>query len=465
MPGPGSVWRWLGNVDRVRAMPALVVAGSCIAQFIDNTIYSISFACLPHLFEDMQLASKAKIGLVMAMFGVGSVITSVLAGVVSDRWKSRKLPLVIGSAGYVASGLVLGLSHKLWHVLLYRVLNGMASGLVYPITTAAVADVRPKKLLGLQMSLLGIFNSAGYMVGPVMGGALYDRIGVRGISSVIMVSGGFLALLLAFGIKEPLDIRSRLVKDQGPLQDTAAAASEAAAAETKDDCSDITVATGPTFSEEPAPRMPLWRLVLQWQVLSASVIALSVGVLTGSLDNVLAIHAKDRFGVSASKAGLIYTINGGVAIVLSIPVGSGVDWAISRHGETARAGIVSAGLCMAGGAALAMGLSTAFGTIVGAEALLASGLLLVNIPVMSSFGDFVNSLGINSMAQSYGVYNSFWSVSSLFAPPIATWLYTRIGFRAIVAGLLPGLCALCAALMLAEAVWQAAASRRRAGGR
>ncbi|KAJ1734238.1 hypothetical protein LPJ61_001177 [Coemansia biformis] len=384
----------------------------------------------------MRLASKAKIGLVMAMFGVGSIVTSTLAGLVSDRWRSRKLPLVIGSIGYVASGLILGLSHKLWHVLLYRLLNGMASGLVYPITTAAVADVRPKKLLGLQMSLLNTFNNAGYMIGK-------------------LIAGGLLAILMAFGIKEPLEIHSELVKCVPQARDSSETV------EKKDDCSDITIAAEsclgdqPAYAEAASRTMPLWRLVLQWRVLSASIISLSLGVLTGSLDNVLAMHSKDRFGVSASKTGLLYTISGGTAILLSMPVGSGVDWAIGRYGEAARASLVTVGLLLAGGAVLAMGLSTTFGTIVGMEAWLAVALLLVNIPVMSSFGEFVNSLGLNSMAQSYGVYNSFWSLSSTFAPPIATWLYTRVGFRTLVAGMLPVLCALCAGLMLAESVWRA----------
>ncbi|KAJ2696693.1 hypothetical protein H4R19_005717 [Coemansia spiralis] len=273
----------------------------------------------------------------------------------------------------------------------------------------------------------------------------------------VVVAGGFLAVLMAFGIKEPLEIHSALVtnaaqEDEEGVYDITAK---------NDTCSDITIAAGPGLDDRPAaleaaPQgMPLWRLVLQWQVLSASITALSLGVLTGSLDNVLAMDSKDRFGVSASKTGLLYMINGGTAIVLSMPVGSAVDWAIGRYGEAARASIVSAGLFLTGGAVLTMGLSTTFGTIVGVEAWLAMALLLVNIPVMSSFGDFVNKLGLNSMAQSYGVYNSFWSLSSTFAPPIATWLYTRVGFRVLVAGMLPALCALCACLMLAESVWRA----------
>ncbi|KAJ2720256.1 hypothetical protein GGI07_004728 [Coemansia sp. Benny D115] len=74
--------------------------------------------------------------------------------------------------------------------------------------------------------------------------------------------------------------------------------------------------------------------------------------------------------------------------------------------------------------------------VIGVESWLSASLLMVNIPVMSSFGDFVNGLGLNSMAQSYGVYNSFWALSSTIAPPVATSLYTRIGFKATVTGVL-----------------------------
>ncbi|KAJ1839989.1 hypothetical protein LPJ70_004841, partial [Coemansia sp. RSA 2708] len=196
----------------IRAVPTAVVAGACVAQLIDNITYTISFACLPHLFEDMKLASESKIGLVAAMFGVGGVLTSSLSGFISDRLKSRKLPLVVGSVGYAVCGCVLSFSHKLWHLMLYRLLNGMASGLVYPISTAAVGDVYPHKLLGLQMAMLNMFNNAGYMIGPIVGGVVYDHAGVRGVSTVIMVIGSLLSLILGFGIKEPLLIHDNLME-------------------------------------------------------------------------------------------------------------------------------------------------------------------------------------------------------------------------------------------------------------
>ncbi|KAJ1866259.1 hypothetical protein LPJ78_001989 [Coemansia sp. RSA 989] len=334
------------------------------------------------------------------MFGIGGVLTSSLSGFVSDRLQSRKLPLVLGSIGYAICGCILFFSHKLWHLLLYRLLNGMASGLVYPISTAAVGDVYPHKLLGVQMALLNMFNNAGYMIGPIIGGALYDRAGVQGVSTVIITIGSALSLFMALGIKEPLLIHTRLLEQRGieSISDT--------------ESENKTIAEEIDSIDLYPKDMPLWRLVLKWQVMLASIITLSLGTFNSSLDNLLGMHVKDRFHISSSKAGLLYVINGGVSILLSIPTGTAVDRIIGRYGEDARGYIQVFGLLLACGSAFAIGMSKSFGMVAGLEAWIATAVLLVNIPVMSSFGDFVNRLNLNSMAQCYGIFNSFWSLSS-----------------------------------------------------
>ncbi|ORX72393.1 hypothetical protein DL89DRAFT_265956 [Linderina pennispora] len=152
--------------------------------------------------------------------------------------------------------------------------------------------------------------------------------------------------------------------------------------------------------------------------------------------------------MSASQIGLF------VAIVLSVPMGWTVDWMLRRFGEGIRPFIVLAGLALTSSSVLLMGFCTTFTMVLGANTWLAIVILIVNIPVMSSFGDFVNSLGLNSMAQSYGIYNAFWALASTIAPPIATTLYTRIGYRSTVAGLLTGLCIVCSVLIMAEPLWR-----------
>ncbi|KAJ2885714.1 hypothetical protein FB639_001718 [Coemansia asiatica] len=205
-------------------------------------------------------------------------------------------------------------------------------------------------------------------------------------------------------------------------------------------------------SSSKKPDMPLWKLAFQWQVLSASIVTLSTGMLIGSLEGVLPLYTKDRFNASASKIGLLFVLNGSVAILLSPLAGWIIDKLINRYKEIMRMYIEIVGLALAGCSVLVLGFSTSFGMTLAIESWLSFAILLVNIPVMSSFGDFVNGLGLNSMAQCYGIYNVFWALSSSVAPPIATFLYTRIGYRATVSGILSSLCAICIIVILGDSI-------------
>ncbi|KAJ2694369.1 hypothetical protein GGH99_000710 [Coemansia sp. RSA 1285] len=452
----------------MRTAPATVVSVACLAVVVDNIAYTMSFACLPHMFEDKAMASESQLGLASTMFGVGSFVTSVLSGIISDRTRSRKLPMIVGATGYALCGVILFFSSKLHHILLYRLVNGLASGCNYPIATSTVGDVYPSRLLGLQMALVNTFANVGYTIGPVMGGALYDSVGIRGVSAVLMCIGCVLGVVVLVAIAEPLTIRSHVLESQKIPSEKECQVEIAdywpqsldkserdekqvhpqfnkSNSSTVESISDKTIESSTAGS---AQSMALWRLVFQWQVLAASVTTLVVGMVAGSLENVLPIYIKDQFGASASKTGLLFVVNGSMAIALSTPIGWISDRQIKKHGERMRAYIELFGLGLMTGAIALLAFSTSFGMTIGAQVWFAAGLIMVNVPVMSSFGDFVNALGLNSMAQSYGLYNSFWSLSSTIAPPIATALYTRIGYRATVVGVLTGLCAVCAAVVL-----------------
>ncbi|KAJ1998212.1 hypothetical protein GGI04_005099, partial [Coemansia thaxteri] len=82
------------QINRFRSAPLAVVATACTALMVNNITYAVSFACLPHIFEDMNLASEAELGIATTMFGLGSVLTSIVSGMISDYKSSRKLPLL-----------------------------------------------------------------------------------------------------------------------------------------------------------------------------------------------------------------------------------------------------------------------------------------------------------------------------------------------------------------------------------
>ncbi|KAI9499909.1 major facilitator superfamily domain-containing protein [Coemansia spiralis] len=429
-------------MKELRSAPSAVVVVACIAVAIDNIAFTLSFACLPHIFEDMELASESTLGLVAMMFGIGSFITSITSGIVSDHVHSRKLPMLAGALCYALSGITLFFSKKLHHVLLYRLINGLASGLNYPIATATVGDVYPHKLLGLQMALVNTFANVGYTVGPVLGGCLYDSVGIRGVSIVLSNMNS----LSTESLSRLIELESKEQRSSDKLSTYFEMEGEGLECEEN-------INGSVNKSGKRKQNMPLWKLVFQWQVLSASITTLTMGMLSGSLENVLPIYTKDRFNASASKTGLLFVLNGSVAIALSAPIGWFVDRQIRLYGENMRIYVELAGIALIAGAVTLLGFGSSFHMVAGTELWFAASLLIVNVPVMSSFGDFVNSLGLNSMAQSYGLYNSFWSLSSTIAPPIATALYTQIGYKATVSGFLAGLCAASAMVILSQPTW------------
>ncbi|KAJ2545431.1 hypothetical protein GGF49_000465 [Coemansia sp. RSA 1853] len=389
----------------IRASPTAVVVGSCIAQLIDNITYTISFACLPHLFEDMKLASESQIGLVAAMFGIGGFLTSSLSGFVSDRLQSRKLPLVVGSIGYAICGCVLFFSHKLWHLLLYRLLNGMASGLVYPISTAAVGDVYPHKLLGLQMALLNVFNNAGYMIGPILGGAIYDHAGVRGVSTVVtpalVVIGLGLLKLAVFAI---MAVDSLVIRDMIQIDE------EPATKEPR-----IT-----SISVQPKS-MSILHLLLRPPVVIATILIVASLGIQGMLEGLVPLHLVDTLK-RPNVNGITFVILGLVFTVLVPIVGKVNDMLIDRHGERMRYYMMLIGSLIMILAMVLMSLANSYGVLMVGYSFFALANLCMCIPAQSAYGDFINGSGTDSMARGYSIGVCAWAAGGIILPPSTIWI-------------------------------------------
>ncbi|KAJ1858699.1 hypothetical protein LPJ76_000763 [Coemansia sp. RSA 638] len=393
----------------IRASPTAVVVGSCIAQLIDNITYTISFACLPHLFEDMKLASESQIGLVAAMFGIGGFLTSSLSGFVSDRLQSRKLPLVVGSIGYAICGCVLFFSHKLWHLLLYRLLNGMASGLVYPISTAAVGDVYPHKLLGLQMALLNVFNNAGYMIGPILGGAIYDHAGVRGVSTVVKSLfniGGVKApalVVIGLGLLK-LAVFAIMAVDSLVIRDMIQIDEEPATKEPR-----IT-----SISVQPKS-MSILHLLLRPPVVIATILIVASLGIQGMLEGLVPLHLVDTLK-RPNVNGITFVILGLVFTVLVPIVGKVNDMLIDRHGERMRYYMMLIGSLIMILAMVLMSLANSYGVLMVGYSFFALANLCMCIPAQSAYGDFINGSGTDSMARGYSIGVCAWAAGGIILP-------------------------------------------------
>ncbi|MEO5951196.1 MAG: MFS transporter, partial [Chloroflexia bacterium] len=121
-------------------------------------------------------ATLEEIGLMASAFLLGQFIFQLPGGWASDKW-GRKPILVTGVfIGAIVCFLFL-LSDDAWWYIGLRFVEGIASGIITPAANAYVIDTVPAKERGAAFGWLGSAFSAGFMMGPAIGGPMSEWYG------------------------------------------------------------------------------------------------------------------------------------------------------------------------------------------------------------------------------------------------------------------------------------------------
>ena len=141
----------------------------------------ITMPVLPFYVERLALAEGVSrqsvvihVGLLTGVYALGQLIFAPVWGRLSDRTGRRPL-ILIGIAGYVIAQVLFGLATSLWLLYAARILGGILSSAILPVSAAYVADMTTDEERGRGMAWLGTATSLGVVVGPALGGALSRR--------------------------------------------------------------------------------------------------------------------------------------------------------------------------------------------------------------------------------------------------------------------------------------------------
>ena len=137
-------------------------------------------------------STMAELGMMASGFLLGQFLFQLPGGWLSDKW-GRK-PLLV--AGIVVSGAISFLflaSDNPWYFIALRFIEGAASGAISPAANAYVIDVVPPKERGAAFGWIGSATSAGFMMGPAIGGVLSDWYGY----TTPFIFGGVTSLITA----------------------------------------------------------------------------------------------------------------------------------------------------------------------------------------------------------------------------------------------------------------------------
>jgi DHA1 family multidrug resistance protein-like MFS transporter len=157
----------------------LFVLLACI--FVVMIGFGVVLPVLPFYVERLALASGASrqsivmhVGLLTAVYALMQLAFAPVWGRLSDQAGRRRLVLM-GIGGYVVAQILFGLATSLWLLYAARVLGGILSSALLPVSAAYVADSTSDEERGRGMAWLGTATSLGFVVGPALGGVLSRR--------------------------------------------------------------------------------------------------------------------------------------------------------------------------------------------------------------------------------------------------------------------------------------------------
>lgn len=143
--------------------------------------------------------SPAMVGLVAACRFVGMGLGPFF-GVLADRFDRRRI-LIITRAGSSIYALALVALYytsllEVWHIFLLVLLGGLIRVSGFTAQQAVLPDTVEGHNLTSAVAMMMVGISATMMVGPLMGGYLYEQIGAGGVFAVIAAAYLFSCLLL-----------------------------------------------------------------------------------------------------------------------------------------------------------------------------------------------------------------------------------------------------------------------------
>jgi MFS family permease len=172
-----------GFVLSLGALLAMMVGASAPSPFYPVLEREIGF-------------SPATLTAIFAVYAVALLLTLLVTGSLSDHVGRR--PVVSAAFGLLALSMLV-----FWHadsvalLVLARVVQGVASGLLLSSLTATVVDLEPKSRPGTAATFNSVVPLAGLALGALVGGAVIDRADSPMADVFGALAGVYLVLALA----------------------------------------------------------------------------------------------------------------------------------------------------------------------------------------------------------------------------------------------------------------------------
>ncbi|MFJ5716206.1 MFS transporter [Neobacillus sp. NPDC093127] len=152
----------------------------------------------------------SSVSIVLSAFAIGSIITQLPLGILSDQYGRRNILMSVLFLGFFSFTAASFLEHSFIGLFIAFLISGMVVGSTFSLGISYMTDLVPKELLPTGNLLCGIFFSLGSLSGPIIGGLFIKFL--HGVSFFYIISTMLLALsfiIFTFGKKNQLELEQQ----------------------------------------------------------------------------------------------------------------------------------------------------------------------------------------------------------------------------------------------------------------
>lgn len=387
--------------EKYRAAKTGVLIVSSLAVFTDMVIYGVIMPIMKEIIEKYPGFDEGDVGMAQsslpAVYAAGLLIFTPVFGSLSDRYRTRKTPMLLGQILLAMSTLLFAFAQNFITCLIARFLQGVAGAATWVVGMAMLVDVFEGPDLGVYMGIVFGCHNLGFFLGPLIGGFLHDNFGIRSPFYACTALALF-DLLGRLWIKEP--------KISGSNTD----------AETN------------IVSEKNHSGLTMIQLIRKPEVFLSSIVIAMKAASFSSLESMLELHLHTNFNYTPSQTSLVF-----LAFILpSIVAVTFVGW---LSGRVRRYLLITIGLALHPISAPLVTSTKSVTLILFGGVIFGVTLSIAGSPVSPELAEIVKSFGGASYARIYGLLNISYSFGILIGPSLVGYVTEISSFRIAMIGL------------------------------